>query len=106
MDIETINKSIRKTRNLIVADTGFFTGSIANDIIYEVTSKNMKYLKNFPKKIAMPDVPEPTSHALTKNFYIRANKISIEVLKLLKIKSIKDINIAVPMSHDVPGDWF
>ena len=106
LDIETINKSVRKTRNLIVADTGFFTGSIANDIIYEVTSKNMKYLKNFPKKIAMPDVPEPTSHALTKNFYIRASKISNEVLKTLKIKNRKNINLQDPKPHDIPGNWF
>ena len=69
-------------------------------------SKNMKVLKSFPKKIAMPDVPEPTSHALTKNFYIRASKISSEVLKLLKIKSKKNINLADPIPHDVPGDWF
>ena len=96
-----------KTKNLIVADTGFSTGSIANDIIYEVMSSNKKtILRSFPKKIAMPNVPEPTSYGLTKNFYVRANKIADEVLKILNIKKNKELNLKEPIPHDVPGNWF
>ena len=63
-------------------------------------------VKSFPKKIAMPDVTEPTSYGLTKNFYIRANKIADEVLLMLKIKKNKNLNLKEPIPHDVPGDWF
>ena len=107
MDLNTILRSVVKTKNLIVADTGFDTGSIANDIIYQVMSSNKKKIvKSFPKKIAMPDVPEPTSYGLTKNFYIRANKIADEVLLMFKIKKNKNLNLIEPIPHDVPGDWF
>ncbi len=107
LDLNTILKSVRKTNNLIVADTGFSTGSIANDIIYEVMSSNKKnILKSFPKKIAMPNVPEPTSFGLTKNFYVRANKIVQEVLNILSVKKNNKIVLKEPIPHDVPGDWF
>ena len=107
LDLNTILKSVRKTNNLIVAYTGFSTGSIANDIIYEVMSSNKKnILKSFPKKIAMPNVPEPTSFGLTKNFYVRANKIVQEVLNILSVKKNNKIVLKEPIPHDVPGDWF
>lgn len=106
LDLKTIIKSVKKTKNLIVADTGFYTGSIASDIIYEVMNYDRNITKSHPKKIAMPDVPEPTSYGLTKNFYIRANKIADEILKILKVKKKKNLNISEPFPHDVPGDWF
>ncbi len=107
LDLNTILKSVEKTKNLIVADTGFSTGSIANDIIYEVMSSNKKnILRTFPKKIAMPNVPEPTSYGLTKNFYVRAIKISDEVLKMLNVKKNKELILKEPSPHDVPGNWF
>ena len=60
-----------------------------------------------PGILAMPDVPEPTSYALTKNFYIRAADIANKVLKMLGIDNFnlyKDI--PEPNPHDVPGEWF
>ena len=53
----------------------------------------------------MPNVPEPTSFGLTKNFYVRANKIVQEVLNILSVKNNK-IVLKEPIPHDVPGDWF
>ena len=107
LDLNTILNSVSKTKNLIVADTGFNTGSIANDIIYEVMNSSKKNIvKSFPKKIAMPDIPEPTSYGLTKNFYVRANKIADEVIKMLKIKKIKNLNLKESEPHDIPGEWF
>ena len=107
LDLNTILKSVSKTKNLIVADTGFSTGSIANDIIYEVMNSSKKNIvRSFPKKIAMPDIPEPTSYGLTKNFYVRANKIADEVIKMMNINKIKNLNLTEPSPHDVPGDWF
>ena len=55
----------------------------------------------------MPDVPEPTSFYLTKDFYITQKEILATVIQMLKLdksilKSLKSNNIY----HDVPGDWF
>ena len=56
----------------------------------------------------MPDIPEPTSFSLTKNFYNDSNIIIKKVLKILnKEKLINKINLLKNNKpHDVPGDWF
>ena len=55
----------------------------------------------------MPDVPEPTSFALTKNFYIRAADIANKVLEILQISHINPyLDIPQPDPHDIPGEWF
>ena len=55
----------------------------------------------------MPDVPEPTSFALTKGFYIRASDIFKECISLmnLSIKKIDD-SLLEPYPHDIPGSGF
>ena len=63
-------------------------------------------IKNAPKRIALPDVPTPTSFGLTKNFYPGSKEIADSVLKILK-KNIKTDELLINMkTHDVPGSWF
>ena len=108
IDSDTITRSLKKTGRLLVLDTGFTSGSLAGEIIAKQTIENFNFFKNPPMRLAMPDVPEPTSHALIKDFYIRAFDISKIVLKTFGIKKFKDkkeiFNESIP--HDVPGDWF
>ena len=107
VDYKTIFKSIRKTKNVIILDTGFNTGSIANDLIYNIIHSKYK-LNSKPIKLAMPDVPEPTSYGLTKDFYINDNKIINQVLLSLKKrkKNFYKKNLSKNKFHDIPGDWF
>jgi pyruvate/2-oxoglutarate/acetoin dehydrogenase E1 component len=105
LDHALIEKSVKKTKRLLVVDSGFFTGSIANDIIYNVISTCFKILKSKPVKLAMPDVPEPTSFALTKDFYITHIKIFKTVLKIFNINKKLFVK-KDDMPHDVPGNWF
>ena len=107
LDWTTIFYSIKKTKRLLVLDTGFTTGSVAAEIIAKIAIEKFNMLKSAPIRLAMPDVPEPTSLALTKNFYTRADDIVISVLKSLRInhKNIKiDINQSEPA--DVPDPNF
>ena len=55
----------------------------------------------------MPDVPEPTSYGLTKDFYIRSKDIAQQCLKMMG-KSSADLvkELPEPTPHDVPGAWF
>ena len=55
----------------------------------------------------MPDIPEPTSPALTRGFYVRAGNVVNATLGLLGKPeiSVKD-EIPEPVPHDVPGSWF
>ena len=106
IDYKKIYNSVKKTKNILILDTGFNTGSIANDIIYNIVDSNIR-LNSKPFKLAMPDVPEPTSYGLTKNFYIDHIKIVRKVLKILKRKENKNIiKSKTNFHHDVPGEWF
>ena len=68
---------------MIVCDTGFKTCSVSAEIISEISSKLFNSLKSSPIRLAMPDVPEPTSFGLTKGFYIRAGDIAAKCLEML-----------------------
>ena len=54
---------------------GAETGSLAGEIIAKLTIENFNYLKVAPERIAMPDIPTPTSYGLTKKFYPDWKKI-------------------------------
>ena len=55
----------------------------------------------------MPNVPEPTSYGLTKNFYITAFNIASKCLEMMKQPQgdVAD-SLIESIPHDVPGDWF
>ena len=107
IDWQTIFKSIKKTKRLVVLDTGFTTNSIAAEIIAKVVIDRFNLLKSSPIRLAMPDVPEPTSPSLTKDLYIRADTIVKNVLKSLKI-NYKNISkdLENPNPSDVPDSDF
>ena len=67
----------------------------------------MSNLKCAPVRLAMPDVPEPTSFGLTIGFFIRAGEIASTAMNMVG----KDGNRALlalkePVPHDIPGAWF
>ena len=100
LDFEKIEKSVKKTKRLIILDSGFSFGSIANEIISSIYIRNYKLLKYRPIKIAMPDCPVPTGFSLTKNFYPDYKKIILECEKIFNKKIIyKKIKKQL---HDVP----
>lgn len=107
LDWEAVFASVKKTGKILVLDTGFTTGSVAGEIVARVAMDCFADLKTKPARLAMPDIPEPTSPALTKGFYVRAADIAKKVLHLLeKDTSSVDADLPEPTPHDVPGDWF
>ena len=55
----------------------------------------------------MPNIPEPTSFGLTKEFYIDAKQISEASLTMLKGSGNFTVSeIPGQILHDVPGEWF
>lgn len=107
MDWQTVMASVRKTGRLLALDSGFTTGSVAGEIVARVAMEQFQALKSPPARLAMPDVPEPTSHALTKDFYIRAAAIAAKILNMLGLQEENVYKeLAAPEPHDVPGEWF
>ena len=105
---KNIEKSLQKTKKILFLESGHYTGSVSNDILAKLIYKSNN--RNFKSYIlSMPDVPVPTSYALTKNFYNDASKIYFKILKIFKIDNQKNAKILAEIHnkfHDIPGDWF
>jgi hypothetical protein len=65
-------------------------------------------LKERPGRLAMPDKSEPTSMALTRGFYVRAQQIVERVAGMLgrPLPFTEHDSANVAQAHDVPGPWF
>jgi pyruvate dehydrogenase E1 component beta subunit len=107
LDWDAVMQSVSKTGRLLALDSGFATGSVAGEIIARVAIEAFEKLKVSPARLAMPDVPEPTSPALTKGFYVRAADIAEKVMEMMG-KDFSGVRNALPepVPHDVPGEWF
>ena len=105
LDIKTIIKSVKKTGKLLILDNMSFPYcSVGKDIISMISEKNIKLFKTTPCLLTLPDMPSPTSHFLTKSYYISEKKIlnKIEVMVGKKIKNFKTKN----KMHDIPDTNF
>lgn len=107
LDWQTIFDSVSHTGRLLCLDSGYTTGSIAGEILARVSSDLFHKLKAAPARLAMPDMHEGTSFALTKGFYVRADCIYTKAVEMLtnKTPTVPDA-LQEPSPHDVPGEWF
>ena len=107
LDWDAVHNSVKKTRRLIVLDSGAQTGSVAGEIIARVAIKQHHVLVAAPIRLAMPDVPEPTSFGLTKGFFVRGINIYQSVMAMFgKPETVKADVLVEQSPHDVPGEWF
>ena len=83
--------------------------SISSEICANVSAELFNHLKSPPISIAMPDIPEPTSYALTKNFHINYETVVKKVLEVLNRKdSARNIlaKYKKKLHHDQPHKEF
>lgn len=106
IDWDSVFASVEKTGRLLVLDPGATTGSIAGEVVARVAMERMACLSCAPARLAMPDVPEPTSFGMTKGFYIRAGNVAAKVLEMLGRAHDVLPELPEPAPHDVPGAWF
>lgn len=104
LDFQEIRKSLKKTGKLLLIEPGFTNCSISDTIISKISLEGIKLIKK-PIILAQPNFPEPTSHRLTKYYYINRLSIVDNIFKLLDVKSPK-IQIQNIIPHDKPGEWF
>lgn len=103
IDWQLIEESVTKTGRLLAVDAGALTCSLSSEIVAHITQTCFAQLKVAPQRLAMPDIPEPTSHALTKDFYNQAEDISMAAGKMFGL----EWEVKKPSNqHDVPGEWF
>jgi pyruvate dehydrogenase E1 component beta subunit len=71
-DAPTILESVRKTGHVLVADTGWKTGGFASEVVALVAEQCFDRLKSPPRRLALVDVPTPSTPALARFCYPRA----------------------------------
>ncbi|MFH1851412.1 MAG: transketolase C-terminal domain-containing protein [Candidatus Neomarinimicrobiota bacterium] len=104
---QPIFESVHRTGRLLAVDTGVAFGSIASEIISRVSRDCFDDLKQAPWLLALPDFPTPTSPALTKGFYKRAEDIIDTAAAMLQRNLTgSELIDRGDVPHDVPGDWF
>jgi len=107
LNMEPIIKSLKKTGRLLCLDTGSAACSVSSEVIARTTETGWSWLKNAPRRLALPDIPTPTSAALTKSFYPQVNDIIREVCLLLeRTFDAQSLLSGENTAHDVPGEWF
>lgn len=107
IDWTTIMDSVKKTGRLVAVDSAQMTGSVSAEIVARVTTEAFNNLLAAPIRVAQPDIPEPTSFGLTKDFHVSARSIAEAVLASVDLERNLDAeNIYAAQPHDVPGPWF
>lgn len=117
MDYKTVVNSVKKTKNLVVADVGHSFMNVANELIYAVNEVLFDVLENPCKKIALPNYPAATSHFMMRDYYNNSYDLFRYILKvknynidLINNKMRYTINKILDTSskpHDVPNvDFF
>jgi len=106
LDDESIINSVKKTKRLLVLDSGYYTGGFAGEIISRVTEKAFSFMDVAPQRITLPDIPTPSSPGLTKYYYPHYTEMIKTVLRMVEREDIKipSIDEAVPL--DVPDKSF
>ena len=84
LDTKTINKSVLKTKRLIVADPGWHSFGAASEIIASISEKSMNKMQSNPIRITFPDSHTPMSTSLEKKYYLSQDDIISAIKKSLK----------------------
>lgn len=83
--INDIIKSVKKTRRLIVIDSGWISCGFSAELVSKVVENiDVDCLMNSPIRIALPDAPAPTASNLENEYYISVEDISSAVKKLFR----------------------
>jgi pyruvate dehydrogenase E1 component beta subunit len=80
LDINTIFKSVKKTKRLLVVDPSWKSFGAASEIISQITEKIGNILKSAPKRITYPDSHTPMSSFLEDKYYFNS-KVIVKVVK-------------------------
>ena len=105
-DETIILESVKRTGRLLVLDTGCYNGSFAGEVISRVAESSFKYLKKPPVRIALPDLPTPTTRALANYYYPLPHNIATAVYKLLDKEPRPEPEISPTDYLDVPDSSF
>jgi acetoin:2,6-dichlorophenolindophenol oxidoreductase subunit beta len=80
---DPILASVARTGRLVVVDQGTLTGGFAGEIVATVTEKAFSQLRAAPVRISLPDIPTPTTRALSNFYYPTVGSIVAAVKRVM-----------------------
>jgi pyruvate dehydrogenase E1 component beta subunit len=98
-DDALVLESVRKTGRVVAVDQGSLTCGYAGDIVATIVEREFASLKAPPMRVALPDIPTPTTRALANYFYPTPRHIVRAALKTLERNLDDD-----PFADVAPGD--
>jgi pyruvate/2-oxoglutarate/acetoin dehydrogenase E1 component len=104
IDVETICTSLKKTRRLLTVDTTNSNFSVGSEVLAKVTQMGIDFLTN-PTSLSCPNVPCPTSPALTRDYYPTKVSIANATLKQLCLPLV-DMDLNFDDLHLPPNFLF
>lgn len=103
LDMGTIIDSVARTRTLVVADTGWKTAGIGAEVVAGVAERAFAALRRAPLRIALPDLPAPTSPHLTRDYYPDALHLARAIANHLG-RSVDDAALVAKLTRSTPHD--
>ena len=103
LDMPTIIESVTRTGTLIVVDTAWKTGGIAGEVVAGVTEAAFGSLRRSPLRVALPDIPAPTSHHLAKDYYPDALHLARAIVAHLDA-AVPDAELVKRLFRSTPHD--
>lgn len=104
LDVQTVAQSVRKTGRLLVADIGWKVAGIGAELVAAVTETAWTSLKNPPARIALPDLPAPTSHFLAADYYPDATSIALAIVEQLDAGHVSQEQLRDDLKRNTPAD--
>ena len=84
LKVDTIIKSVEKTKHLLVLDSGWLSGGFAGEIVSQVSEKlPVGILKKSPKRLALPDAPAPSSRFLEEEYYLNTDNVVVAAKEIV-----------------------
>jgi acetoin:2,6-dichlorophenolindophenol oxidoreductase subunit beta len=106
LDTETILNSVRKTGRLLVSDTSWTQFGVSAEIVALATEQAFSSLKGAPRRVALPDAPTPTSHAVARDYYPRAVDLYRTACEMLELPFQNPEPSLLSTQLDVPDKSF
>lgn len=82
VDYRKVFSSVKKTGRLLCIDTTNSSFNVGSEIISKIAQSKDLFLKNVPISIACPDVPCPTSTALSEFYYPTKIDVANAILRI------------------------
>ena len=88
LDMSAVKSSVRKTKKLIVIETGHKFLGMGSEIISNLIENNVSFSKP-PVRLGLPFSPTPSSRVFVNQVYVTPTKIIKNILSLVKVSDKK-----------------